>query len=181
MEERALDDDQVGVFGVILLRLRGRGHARNPFRLFLDDHPMAQRAPVLLHVGIDLDHVAVGIMLVNGAGNVVIHDEGELDGSLLGPIVAVDQVGLGFELEGEMPHPGLLVLGGILAVNIGQAEVVVGVAIAEKARPVVGLAIDLFKADHRLIELGCTLIIADEQIGVSQPARPEESPCFGLL
>ena len=80
-----------------------------------------------------------------------------------------------------MPHPGLLVLGGILAVNIGQAEVVVGVAVAEKARPVVGLAIDLFKADHRLIELGCTLIIADEQIGVSQPARPEKSPCFGLL
>ncbi len=49
----------------------------------------------------------------------------------------------------------------------------IGVAVAEETRLVVRLAIDLFESDHRLVELGGLLVIADKQVGMPQPARLE--------
>ena len=111
----------------------------------------------------------------------MVHDEGEFHAGVLGAGVAGNQVGLGLELEGKMPHTGLLVLGGVFAADVRQSEVVIGVAVAEKARLVVRLAIDLLEADDRLIEFRRSLVVADEQVGMPQPARPEEIACFRWL
>src|SRR6185503_6465625 len=89
-------------------------------------------------------------------------------------VISVDHLGFGFELESEVPDSRFLVLGSVFAMDIGQREVVVRVSVAEKARLVVRLAIDLFKANDRSVEIGRSFVVADEQVRMAEPARTKE-------
>src|SRR5690242_19095233 len=73
-----------------------------------------------------------------------------------------------------MPDSWLLIFGRIAAANVRQAEIVVGIPVTDKRRHVVRLAIHLADPDNRDVIVARSLIVADEQIRVSQTAGPKE-------
>jgi hypothetical protein len=132
---------------VIIAGLIDRRISRLPVRLGLSHDTRASRPPVTKHVGIDLVLIPVGVTSVNGMGDVVVGHTFELDSSAGGPLVPVHQVDFGLQLEGHMNETGgSSAAEGSLAFH--HANIVVGVAIAQKAGTVVGLHVGHLETYH---------------------------------
>src|SRR5689334_20217448 len=181
MKNRIFEFGEHRFLRIAFLLQRSRRDPGHPLWFFLDDDALAHGAPILFDVRVNLDHVAVWIVLVERAGDVMIHHKRKWDTRGLGPVIAVDHVGFGLEFKGEMPDPRLLILGSILAVDIGQREIVIGIPVAKEARLVVGLPINFLKTDYRLVEISRLLVVADKQICVPKTAWSEELFCVGGL
>ena len=159
---------------VIVLGDRRRRDAGYVFRLLLDDDAAAAGLPVVGHVGVDLDHVAVGIPQIERMGDVVIARVAEFDAGCERSIIAVDEADLVLQLERDVIEARALTLRSIVAADVRQPEIVIGVTVADERRHVVGLTVSLVHAGDGIVELLRLDIVGHEQVGVAEAARTKE-------
>src|SRR5262245_32576312 len=67
----------------------------------------------------------------------------------------------------------LLVRFGVGARDVGEAIIVIGVTVANKARPVVRLDVGMFETDYVPVVVVSSFVVADPEIGMAKAARPE--------
>ena len=174
MEDRLRHHLDLRVDRIVAFAGRRRRNARNVVRLLLDDCPVPVGPPFADDVGVNLDHVAVGIAQIERVRDVVIAGMAEAHTGGAGPIVAIDKIDFVFQLKGQMEQSRLLSFRRIRTTNVRQSEVVVGVSIGDEARHVVGLPVGLVNAGDGIIELLRFDIVRHKEIGVAETARAEE-------
>jgi len=172
VEHGLVDPQDLGMRRVSRLAHRRR-HPGHPARLGFCDYAATLCAPIHDHVRIDLVGVTVRVEPVDRMRNVVVDRARECNARGDCPLVGSHEIELRLDLESDVIQPRAAARPKRTR-NVHQADVVMGVAVAEESSLDQRLAIALLESGDVMVERHRAFDITDVEIDVAEPPRTEE-------
>ena len=173
-----------GIFDAAQLRIHvvagcldNRRRTGRPVRFRLCHHAAALIAPIDHDICIKLVDDASRIGAIDAVSDVVIRGPHEFVAGFGSELVAVDKFTLRLQFDAEVIEVTRLSAARLTErpICVGEADVVMCVAVAEKAATDERRSIDLLNAENAIVKVHRAVDVGDIQIHVTDTARSEEA------